>query len=242
MNKQLCWAALGIVLGASPVLAQANVTVTANPQAGSISDSASVAAAQGGNVSISSNTPAETVARSRINQRLVTPPSVVAPSLSAAGLETCLGSVSGGVSVMGGGASFGSSVKDDDCNRRLYARQLWNMGFRQAATLIQCLSPEVQYAMAAAGTPCFGGPPPVPGPIPSAGVSRPRAYGPTSAVGRDQPGATAVAVQRRSDLAPTPAPDAAPASAPAVRTAYAELSEEPASVKDEVDFFGRSSN
>lgn len=81
-------------------------------------------------------------------------PSAIAPGLAAAGIETCLGSVSGGGSFVGGGFSFGSTVKDDDCNRRLYARQLYNMGFRQAAAIIQCISPEVNYAMAAAGTPC----------------------------------------------------------------------------------------
>jgi hypothetical protein len=57
---------------------------------------------------------------------------------------------------MGGGFSFGTTTKDDDCNRRLYARQLHNMGYRGAAIAIQCLSPEVNYAMAVAGTPCAG--------------------------------------------------------------------------------------
>jgi hypothetical protein len=92
----------------------------------------------------------------RRTTRVVTPPSVLAPGLAAAGVETCLGSASAAVSVMGGGFSFGSTTRDDDCNRRLYARQLHSMGYPYAAIALQCLSPEVQYAMAAAGTPCPG--------------------------------------------------------------------------------------
>jgi hypothetical protein len=59
-----------------------------------------------------------------------------------------------GASIVGGGLSFGSTHKDDDCNRRLYARQLHAMGYRVAAIALQCMAPEVQQAMALAGTPC----------------------------------------------------------------------------------------
>lgn len=182
---------------------------------------------------MNSSAPSDTTVRNTIRQRLVTPPSVVAPSLSAAGIETCLGSVSGGVSVMGGGGSFGTSVKDDDCNRRLYARQLWNMGFKQAATNIQCLAPEVQYAMAAAGTPCFTTAPP--GEAAGRAVVGPRAYVPGPVVGSQTP-ATSVVVQQRSEAAPVPQPGPG--------TAYARLSESPsASVgQDETDWGARSSN
>lgn len=160
--KNVRWAAVGLLLASSPAMAQ--TTVNTSSQANTQSNAGSLSLSQGGNVELNSSVPAQQAVRNTIRQRVVTPPSVVAPSLSAAGLETCLGSVSGGISVMGGGGSFGTSVKDDDCNRRLYARQLWNMGFKQAATNIQCLSPEVQYAMAAAGTPCFATSPPVPEP------------------------------------------------------------------------------
>jgi hypothetical protein len=131
---------------------------------------------------------------------------------------------------MGGGGSFGTSVKDDDCNRRLYARQLWNMGFKQAATNIQCLAPEVQYAMAAAGTPCFTTSPP--GETATRGIVGPRAYVPGPVVGRDTP-ATAVVIQQRSEAAP--APQAGPPAA------FAKLSED-AIVTEESDWASRSSN
>lgn len=158
MKTFVAAAALSLALGASPVLAQTNVNT--NSAANSGSNAGSLSLSQGGNVELNSSVPASTSNRATIRQRLVTPPSVVAPGLSAAGIETCLGSVSGGISVMGGGGSFGTSVQDSDCNRRLYARQLYNMGFKQAAANIQCLSPEVQYAMEVAGTPCFTTAPP----------------------------------------------------------------------------------
>lgn len=87
-------------------------------------------------------------------QTVVTAPPVQAPGLAAAGIEVCLGSSSGGISVLGGGFSLGSTTKDDDCNIRLYARQLHAMGLKNAAIILQCLNPQVNYAMAAAGTPC----------------------------------------------------------------------------------------
>lgn len=157
MKTYVLSAALSLAL-ASPVLAQTNVNT--NSAANSESNAGSLSLSQGGNVQLNSTAPASTSTRNTIRQRLVTPPTVVAPGLSAAGIETCLGSVSGGISLMGGGGSFGTTVQDSDCNRRLYARQLYNMGFKQAAANIQCLSPEVQYAMEVAGTPCFTTPPP----------------------------------------------------------------------------------
>jgi hypothetical protein len=137
---------------------------TANANAASKSLSASAAlsgSASQSEVNVSSPNTTTNVSRVSGKTRLVTPPTVIAPALAAAGIEACLGSVSGGVSVMGGGVSFGSTTKDDDCNRRLYARQLHNMGYKAAAVALQCLSPEVQWAMAAAGTPCPGLAPPV---------------------------------------------------------------------------------
>ena len=44
-------------------------------------------------------------------------PSVVAPGLAAAGLETCLGSVSGGGAVLGTRLSFGTTIPDPAVRR-----------------------------------------------------------------------------------------------------------------------------
>lgn len=134
----------------TPALAQQNAGVGI---ANSSSEAGSYSGATNQNIFTS---PADITSRTRVSgtQTVRSVPSAIAPGLAAAGIETCLGSVSGGGSFVGGGFSFGGTVKDDDCNRRLYARQLYNMGFRQAAAIIQCISPEVNYAMAAAGTPC----------------------------------------------------------------------------------------
>lgn len=102
----------------------------------------------GGNITIQ-GTPATTT------QNLVTSgtstvknvPSVFAPGLAAAGLETCLGSVSGGGSFVGTGFSFGSTIPDPGCAARLDARTLWSMGLKKAAIARLCLGSDIRAAM-----------------------------------------------------------------------------------------------
>ena len=86
--------------------------------------------------------------------RLVTTPTVVAPGLTAAGVETCLGSAAGGISLMGGGFTFGSTKVDEGCTIRLLARQLYAFGFQKAAVALMCQDERVAAAMSAAGSPC----------------------------------------------------------------------------------------
>jgi hypothetical protein len=88
--------------------------------------------------------------------RLITPPTVVAPGLAAAGIETCLGSSSGGLSLMGGGLTFGSTKVDDGCTIRLLARQLHAFGMQRAALALMCQDERVAAAMEAAGAVCPG--------------------------------------------------------------------------------------
>jgi hypothetical protein len=117
------------------------------------------AQAQGGNATGGSaavniaGSPASTTSTVRQEvtgtQTLRTAPQVVAPGLTAAGIETCLGSGSGGVSVIGTGVSLGTTYPDGDCNKRLYARTLWAMGKQNEALAILCLSPDVRYVMRA---------------------------------------------------------------------------------------------
>jgi hypothetical protein len=85
---------------------------------------------------------------------LITTPTVVAPGLAAAGVETCLGSASAGLSVMGGGLTFGSTMVDSGCTIRLLARQLFAFGFQKAAVALMCQDERVAAAMAAAGSLC----------------------------------------------------------------------------------------
>lgn len=86
--------------------------------------------------------------------RLTTPPTVVAPGLAAAGVETCLGSASGGLSLMGTGITFGSTVPDPGCSLRLTARQLFAFGFKAAAIALMCQDQRVAEAMATVGDAC----------------------------------------------------------------------------------------
>jgi len=90
---------------------------------------------------------------------LITPPTTVAPGLAAAGVETCLGSASGGISLMGGGFTFGSTKVDEGCTIRLLARQLFAFGFKTAALALMCQDDRVALAMRTGGTPCPEPPP-----------------------------------------------------------------------------------
>jgi hypothetical protein len=85
---------------------------------------------------------------------VITTPTVAAPGLAAAGIETCLGSASGGLSVMGGGITFGATKVDEGCTIRLLARQLFAFGLRRAALALMCQDQRVADAMGVAGSPC----------------------------------------------------------------------------------------
>lgn len=83
---------------------------------------------------------------SRGNRRYAPP--VTAPSLAAAGIETCLGSNSVGGSGSGFGVTIAGTVPDRPCNLRLFSRTLYNLGYRTAATQILCNDPDVAAALA----------------------------------------------------------------------------------------------
>ena len=80
-------------------------------------------------------------------QTVKTVPTAFAPGLAAAGLETCLGSVSGGGSFVGTGFSFGTTIPDPGCAARLDARTLWSMGLKKAAVARLCLNGDIYRAM-----------------------------------------------------------------------------------------------
>jgi hypothetical protein len=106
----------------------------------------------GASSAINITNPASTTSKNR----LITPPTVVAPGLAAAGIETCLGATSGGISLMGGGFTFGGTTVDDGCTIRLLARQLYAFGYQKAALALMCQDERVAVAMAAAGSSCPG--------------------------------------------------------------------------------------
>lgn len=76
-----------------------------------------------------------------------TAPSMVAPGLAAAGLETCLGSASGTVSLLGVGIGGGSTYADEGCQARLDARTLASWGLQGAAVARICQRAQVWNSM-----------------------------------------------------------------------------------------------
>jgi hypothetical protein len=104
----------------------------------------------GASSSVNISNPASTESRNR----LITVPTVVSPGLAAAGMETCLGAASGGLSLMGLGLTFGRTTPDEGCHIRLAARQLHAFGFKKAALALMCQDSRVAEAMAAAGDVC----------------------------------------------------------------------------------------
>jgi hypothetical protein len=84
-------------------------------------------------------------------------PSVYAPGLAAAGIESCIASASAGGSGAGFGLTVALTTEDKGCNLRLYSRTLYAMGHRVAATQILCNDPQVAQALALEGVACQAG-------------------------------------------------------------------------------------
>jgi outer membrane protein OmpA-like peptidoglycan-associated protein len=70
--------------------------------------------------------------------------------------DTCMGSRTFGVQAIGFGVSFATTWQDHQCRRVKNARELFALGYREAAVQLLCLDDEVRAAMARAGTPCEG--------------------------------------------------------------------------------------
>lgn len=89
------------------------------------------------------------------HQKLETNPTVYAPALSTTLTETCMGSTSGGISVLGFGGTLGTTWEDKQCVRRLNAREMaGTLGDREAARALMCQDADVAKAYAAVGQPC----------------------------------------------------------------------------------------
>ena len=144
---------------ASPAIAQ-QATGVGVGVANSSSRSAAAAQAIGGGQAISNSAggraqsanaltinsaaiPSSTSTTASIN----TVPNVFAPGLTAAGLETCLGSVSLGASWLGTGLTGGGTIPDPGCAARLDARTLWSFGLKKAAIARLCLTPQIYQSM-----------------------------------------------------------------------------------------------
>ena len=80
--------------------------------------------------------------------------SAVAPSLMSGGNDSCLKSVSGGVSTLQIGISSGKYEVDEDCNRRKDAQMLFTLNMKIAAITRMCQHDDNWLSMFESGTPC----------------------------------------------------------------------------------------
>ena len=78
----------------------------------------------------------------------------IAPSLMSNGTQSCLKSLSGGVQLVGIGLSSGMYRQDEECNRRLNAITLSNLGMKVASVSLMCQNAQVWRAMFMSATPC----------------------------------------------------------------------------------------
>jgi hypothetical protein len=143
--KQLVLAAIVAMAASELAWAQSStMTGTGLGVAKSTSSSQAISGQGGTGVGVAAITTSSTVPA---DQTVRNVPSVVAPGLTAAGLETCLGSISGGGAFVGTGFSFGSTIPDPGCAARLDARTLWSFGLKKAAVARLCLNPDINRAM-----------------------------------------------------------------------------------------------
>ena len=80
--------------------------------------------------------------------------SAISPSLMSNGQQSCLKSITGGVQMIGFGVSSGKYLQDEECNRRLNAITLSNMGMKVASVSLMCQNAQVWRAMFMSATPC----------------------------------------------------------------------------------------
>ena len=76
------------------------------------------------------------------------------PSYSAMSQDVCSMGVSGSVSTLGFGGSFGKHIRDLNCERIKLSKVLYDYGMKVAAVSLLCQDERVFEAMLMAGTPC----------------------------------------------------------------------------------------
>lgn len=149
------WAAAAILAAWVPVssFAQSATAVGTGIATSRSSSQALAISGQGGtgvgSVSNNPNVSATINSTSSVpaNQNIRNVPTVFSPGLTAAGIETCLGSISGGGGWLGTGFSFGTTIPDPGCQSRLDARTLWSFGLKKAAVARLCLSIDIYNSM-----------------------------------------------------------------------------------------------
>lgn len=134
-------------------------TATGGSVSNSGNSSATGGSATGGSVANSGNTAGNSSSAITINEAsqpdkvtYKTVPNVGAPGLaSAINNDLCVVSASMGGSGVGFGFAIGMQYRDEDCVRRVNARQLYNMGYAKASVLLMAQDPNVRKALEDAG-------------------------------------------------------------------------------------------
>jgi hypothetical protein len=148
--KRILLAAIVVMAASGPTWAQSSTaTGVAVARSTSTSTSQAISGQGGTGIGVGGNPSATITTNSTVpaDQTVKSVPGVVAPGLAAAGLETCLGSVSGGGAFVGTGFSFGTTIPDPGCAARLDARTLWSFGLKKAAVARLCLNGDIYRAM-----------------------------------------------------------------------------------------------
>jgi len=89
-------------------------------------------------------------------QTVKTNPAIQAPGLTTTLSDTCMGSVSFGISLPGVGATAGTTLVDQACVRRLDAREFRAMGLTDVALALLCQSDSNRRAVESTGHLCPG--------------------------------------------------------------------------------------
>ena len=82
------------------------------------------------------------------------PPTAMAPSLSAMGMDICAVPVSGAISSTVIGVSGGTVMSDQNCERIKLAKTLNDLGLKVTAVSVLCADIRVWEAMEMSGSPC----------------------------------------------------------------------------------------
>lgn len=130
-------------------IAFAALATTALAQTTSNSTSASNSVSASG-ASIVNNGPSTVTTKGHIDSTVA----AFAPGLTAAGINSCAGSVSGGVGGTGFNFGIGGTYEMDECTARANAAALAGLGQNLAALESLCQSPKMRAALNASGTVC----------------------------------------------------------------------------------------
>jgi hypothetical protein len=91
----------------------------------------------------------------RVTQKIEQPPpTAIAPAMMSVGSDLCVTGVAGAAQTQVLGVSFGSTMRDDNCERLKLSKTLYDMGMKVAAVATMCQDRRVFDAMMSAGTPC----------------------------------------------------------------------------------------